>query len=197
MSVLLTIKRRIYHSFIILLCLGLSACADTQEGRLAQIDSVTNRISGLLGTKSETIPVATHAKESAPKPRSPLIHGFIYNVASADKFVLFYQGKQAGSIKLGEVVKRYADETGMTVLAYTTDHRTLAAFPDSKIADQVVLTKYFGSSGAIKSPSLFLAQFDSYATVITDHDISYLELVKRMNQRADERAAKYNKKYYY
>jgi len=184
---------------ILLLCLGLTSCASTQKDRLAQIDSISNKLSGFLGTSKAPDKSIQNTKEEAkPKNRSPLIHGFIYDAAQSDKFIFFYQGKDARSVKLGEAVKKYANETGMTVLAYTADHKSLANFPKSVFADQEITEKYFGtSSGEVKLPTLFLSQYDSYAAIIASGEISYLELVKRMNQLAEERVAKHTRKYYY
>lgn len=184
---------------ILLLCFGLTSCASTQQDRLAQIDSINDKLSGFLGTSKTPDKSVQNIKEAAkPKVRSPLIHGFIYDVAQSDKFIFFYSGKDARSVKLGETVKKYANETGMTVLAYTTDHRSLADFPASVFADQDTIEKYFGASHSeVKVPTLFLSQYDSYAAVIASGEISYLELVKRMNQRAEERAIKHTRKYYY
>jgi hypothetical protein len=183
---------------ILLLCFGLASCASTQQDRLAQIDSINAKLSGFLGaSKTADKPVQNTKEAAKPKVRSPLIHGFIYDVAQSDKFIFFYSGKDARSIKLGETVKKYANETGMTVLAYTTDHSSSADFPASIFADQNTMEKYFGGHDGVKLPTLLLNQYDSYAAVIASGEISYLELVKRMNQCAEERVAKHTRKYYY
>lgn len=195
--------------FLIMLFISLSitSCASTQKERLEKIDalgeSMHGKFSKFLGVSPQTNPQEEwHSRkrivtqEATHKPRSPLIHGFIYDVAQADKFIFFYQGKDARSVRFSEALKKYVDETGMKVTAYTIDNRSLPAFPESVLASQEIIEKYFGSSNVdVKAPALFLAQYDSYATLISTGEISYLELISRMNKIAEERIAKNPRKY--
>ena len=199
--------KRASFLMVIFVCLGISSCASTQKESVAKIDtfgkSFNTKLSRFLGTKSQTVSQEDRrlkkrvvGQKVARKPRSPLIHGFIYDVSQADKFIFFYRGQDPKSMKLGETLKKYADETGMRIESYIVDHRSLPIFPKSVFANQEIIEKYFGSVDAdVKAPTLFLAKYDSYASLISTGEISYLELINRMNKEAEERIARKQRKY--
>jgi hypothetical protein len=176
----------------------MTSFASTQEERVAKIDAIgealTDKVGAFLGNK----PRNKVNKDVPHKQRSPLIHKFIYEASEADKFIFFYRGKDQQSMKFGETLKKYVDETDMKVIAYTIDDRLLPSFPDSTSATREIIEQYFGSSDAkVKAPTLFLKQYDAYAIPVAESNISYMELIKCMNKTAEERIARNPKKYGY
>ena len=177
---------------VLIICFGATSCASTQEERLAKIDSlgesITSKFSHFLGNKPKTKENIINNK----KPRSPLIHGFVYDIAKFDKFIFFYRGGYESSVRFSESLKKYTDETGISIVAYALDGIFLPYFSERLFANHEIIEKYFGSSNVdIKGPSLFLYQHDSYAAPIATGEISYLELVNRMNKNAEARLARY------
>lgn len=177
---------------VLVVCLGVTSCATTQEERLAKIDSffapLEGKITKFVGNnprhRSKRTMGWKFSQES--KTRSPIIHSYIYNMSSRNKFVFFYHGRNQNSIRFGEILKKYADETGLSVEAYTLDNRSLSPFPQSVLANQKILEEYFGDGeGMPKDSILFLAVSQSYAMPIAIGEIPYLELIQRMNKVAE------------
>lgn len=187
---------------VLFLCFNITSCATTQEERLTKVDdigkSINDKLSGFLGNKpKKDVHESVNGRQVNHKAKSPLIHKFIYEASDADRFVFFYRGNDQQSIRFAETVKKYADEVDMKVEAYTFDNRSLPMFPKSTLAKQEIIEQYFGDNFDSKAPALFLFQYDSYAALISDREMSYLELIKKMNKNTEERIARNPKKYGY
>ncbi|MBU0744244.1 MAG: conjugal transfer protein TraF [Gammaproteobacteria bacterium] len=206
LSTRFTTKKLSSFLIISLMFFNINSLASTQEERVAKIDAfgenLTNKVGSFLGNKPRNKKNNSAGRwgqyDKTNKQRSPLIHKFIYEASDADKFVFFYRGKDQKSESFGKTLKKYSDETDMKVIAYTVDNRSLPSFPESTLATHKTIEQYFGSSNAnVRTPTLFLKQYDTYAIPIAENDIPYMELIKRMNKAAEERIAQNPKKYGY
>jgi hypothetical protein len=126
--------------------------------------------------------------------RSPLIHKDIYARADKDKLIYFYQGRDAHNVNFTRTLKDYADKAWLRVEAYTLDNRTLMEFPDTCIATAEIIAKYFGDEyfgnkkERFKTPVLFLEQFDAHTAPVSVGEISFMQLVNKMNWIAENRS---------
>lgn len=120
--------------------------------------------------------------------RSPLIHKDIYARADKDKLIYFYQGRDTHNINFSRTLKEYADKAWLQVEAYTLDNHTLMEFPDTRFASAEIIAKYFGNEKVgFKTPILFLEQFDAHTAPVSVGDISFIQLVNKMNWIAENR----------
>lgn len=194
---------KIFIALITLLCL--TACNTTQKERLEKIDSFFNpiqdKLSSITGSKQRREALAreqaiedayrqkqNEAYQQKIMARSPLIHKQIYEAGESNSFVFFYHGRDQSSARLGESLKRYVLQTGITMEAYTLDNRSIASFPRSVFADRNTIKKYFGTAEATpRGPILFLKIAGApYTVPIATEEVSYLELIKRVNIAIEE-----------
>lgn len=169
-----------------ILCVGalimlLSSCADNPGGSQRQTPYGALRSAmGYIG--------GGYKDTNVKRERSPLIHRNIYDRSERDVLVYIYQGNDQNNINFSKTLKEYADKAWLNVRAYTLDHHTVMEFPYSSYASEEVVTKYFGDRiPGIKTPVLFLEQYDAHTVTISVGDISFMQLVNKMNRIAEER----------
>lgn len=125
---------------------------------------------------------------SVERERLPLIHRNIYDRSERDVLVYIYQGKDKNNINFSKTLKEYADKAWLKVRAYTLDHHTVMEFPSSSYASEEVIAKYAGDrTPGFKTPVLFLEQYDAHTVPVSVGDISFTQLVDKMNSIAERR----------
>ena len=75
-------------------------------------------------------------------------------------FVLFYMSNCPHCQRFDPVLKRYADENHIPVLAYTFNGKSLPSFPNSFTPNQDEVRHFFGNKAPV-APSLFLVNRDT------------------------------------
>ena len=120
--------------------------------------------------------------------RSPLIHKDIYARSNKDKLIYFYQGRDQHSVNFAKTLKEYTDKSWLQIDAYTLDHHSLMEFPNSKHASPEIITKYFGrENSGFKTPVLFLEQYDAHTVQVSVGEVTFMQLISRMNRIAEQR----------
>lgn len=178
--------KAICNSFsIILVALCITSCAEN------------NRNSNQNRTPYDSFKNALHYFGSSSGSRircerSPLIHKDIYARSERDKLIYFYQGEDQHNINFSKTLREYADKAWLDVEAYTLDHHSLMEFPNSREASEEIITKYFGNRyNGFKTPALFLEQYDARTMIVSIGEISFMQLVDKMNRIADDRHRHY------
>lgn len=107
-----------------------------------------------------------------------------------EAFVLFYMASCSHCQRFDPILKRYAAQHGIPVLAYTLDGRTLPSFPNSVIpnADEI---RHFFPKGNPVVPTLFLMDLTYHRIIpVLRGEASTAQLNRRLQRihrmRADD-----------
>lgn len=98
------------------------------------------------------------------------------------QFILFYRSSCPYCQRFDPVLKKYSEDNGIKVIAFTLDGISLPSFPNSIPVSRKVIEEYFGDN-EISVPTLFLLNIANlHAYPVSRGALSYYDLVSRMNE---------------
>jgi type-F conjugative transfer system pilin assembly thiol-disulfide isomerase TrbB len=101
---------------------------------------------------------------------------------ASQAFVLFYMASCPHCRNFDPVLRRYAEEHHIPVLAYTLDKESLPSFPNSFTPSAEELLKFFPRNPPVV-PTLFLMDSDRHKIIpVSQGEASTQQLDERLNQ---------------
>lgn len=99
-----------------------------------------------------------------------------------EAFILFYMASCPHCQRFDPVLKTYAKQHGIPVLAYTLDGQSLPSFPKSIIPTPAELNRFF-PNGSPVVPTLFLMDFNQHKIIpVLKGEASTVQVDRRMQE---------------
>jgi thiol-disulfide isomerase/thioredoxin len=103
------------------------------------------------------------------------------------EFILFYESECRHCIEFAPILKRYAADVGVKVLAFGfgDTNKGLSIFANSTVVDQNTVAQFFGQDAKISTPALFIwNKRNGHVYPVASGMHTYEELALRMNELA-------------
>jgi len=164
----------------LLLFITINATANTALTELNAFLAQRNRQTVSSSTNQQNA-IANHIKDPYQLTINPVVSALRKNY----QFMLFYRATCPHCQRFAPILKEYANHSGIAVRAFTFAGVS-PYFPASVVVNRDLINTYFHGT-RVAVPALFILNTtNGHAYPVSQGELSYAELVARMNQLAEE-----------